>query len=101
MFLLTLYISSCLSTSGKALKYGQFRKTPSRDNSRFPRVSAIIKTVAGEIFMIHLTDEQIDTLNREALVVIVSSLQSEVDSFKSQLESANEKLYSARNPRVT
>ena len=51
--------------------------------------------------MIHLTDEQIDTLNREALVVIVSSLQSEVDSFKSQLESANEKLYSARNPRVT
>ena len=45
--------------------------------------------------MVHLTDEQFNSLNREALIIIASSLQSEVDSFKSQLDSANQKLDSA------
>ena len=45
--------------------------------------------------MVHLTDEQFNSLNREALIIIASSLQSEVDSFKSQLDSANKKLDSA------
>ena len=45
--------------------------------------------------MVHLTDEQFNSLNKEALIIIASSLQSEVDSFKSQLDSANQKLDSA------
>lgn len=39
--------------------------------------------------MVHLTDEQINNLDREALVIIVSSLQSQLDSVQSQLDTAN------------
>jgi transposase len=39
--------------------------------------------------MVHLSDEQINNLDREALVIIVSSLQSQLDSVQSQLDTAN------------
>ena len=39
--------------------------------------------------MVHLTDDQINNLDREALVIIVSSLQSQLDSVQSQLDTAN------------
>ena len=42
--------------------------------------------------MIRLTDDQLNSLNKEALIVIVSSLQSQLDSVQSQLDSANSML---------
>ena len=42
--------------------------------------------------MVHLTDEQFNRLNKEALIIIASSLQAEVNSFKSRLDSASQKL---------
>ena len=39
--------------------------------------------------MVHLTDDQINNLDREAHVIIVSSLQSQLDSVQSQLDTAN------------
>lgn len=42
--------------------------------------------------MAKLTDEQLYNLNKEALVIIVSSLQDQLDSVKTQLDTANAQL---------
>ena len=39
--------------------------------------------------MLRLSDDQLQNLNKEALIIIVSSLQDQVDTIQSQLESAN------------
>ena len=42
--------------------------------------------------MVDLSDlsiEKLNTLNKDALLIVVAALQSQLDSFKSQLESAN------------
>ena len=39
--------------------------------------------------MVQLTDDQLNSLNKEALIIIVSSLQSQLTSVQSQLDSAN------------
>lgn len=39
--------------------------------------------------MVHLSDEQLNNLNKDALIILVSSLQSQLDLVQSQLESAN------------
>lgn len=39
--------------------------------------------------MATLSDEQLNNLSKEALVIIVSSLQSQLDSVQAQLDSAN------------
>ena len=39
--------------------------------------------------MVRLSDEQLNDLNKEALIIIVSSLQSQLDALQSQLDSAN------------
>ena len=39
--------------------------------------------------MVRLSDEQLNNLNKEALIIIVSSLQSQLDAVQSQLDSAN------------
>ena len=42
--------------------------------------------------MIQLSDEQLNNLNKEALIIIVSSLQDQLASMQSQLDSANAQL---------
>ena len=42
--------------------------------------------------MIQLSDEQLNTLNKEALVIIVSSLQDQLLALQSQLDHANAQL---------
>ena len=39
--------------------------------------------------MAKLTDEQLKNLNKEALIIIVSALQSQLEAVQSQLDSAN------------
>ena len=39
--------------------------------------------------MLRLSDDQLKNLNKEALIIIVSSLQDQVDTIQSQLDSAN------------
>lgn len=39
--------------------------------------------------MIQISDEQLNSPNKEALIIIVSSLRSQLDSVQSQLDSAN------------
>ena len=42
--------------------------------------------------MIQLTDEQLNNLNKEALVILVSSLQDQLASVQTQLDTANAQL---------
>ena len=42
--------------------------------------------------MMQLTDEQLNNLNKEALVIIASSLQSQLIFMQEQLDSANTQL---------
>ena len=42
--------------------------------------------------MMLLTDEQLNNLNREALVIIVASLQDQLSSMRVQLDHANSQL---------
>lgn len=42
--------------------------------------------------MMNLTEEQLNNLNREALVIIVSSLQDQLASMREQLDAANASL---------
>ena len=39
--------------------------------------------------MVHLSDDQLNNLNKDALIIIVSSLQDQLDSLQSQLDHAN------------
>jgi len=39
--------------------------------------------------MANLSDEQLKSLNKEALIIIVSALQSQLDAMQSQLDSVN------------
>ena len=39
--------------------------------------------------MANLSEEQLKSLNKEALILIVSALQSQLDALQSQLDSAN------------
>lgn len=39
--------------------------------------------------MIRLSDEQLNNLNKEALIIITASLQDQIESIQSQLDSAN------------
>lgn len=39
--------------------------------------------------MVHLSEDQIKNLNKEALIILVSSLQDQLDSVQAQLDSAN------------
>ena len=39
--------------------------------------------------MIRFSDEQLNNLNKEALIILVSSLQEQLDSVQSQLDRAN------------
>ena len=73
----------------KCLKYRQFHEVTHLADWPFPLDFAIIFTDAEGYIMVHLTDEQINNLDREALVIIVSSLQSQLDSVQSQLDTAN------------
>ncbi len=50
--------------------------------------------------MAKLTDEQLKNLNKEALIIIVSALQSQLEAVQSQLDSANAML-SENNKQIT
>ena len=39
--------------------------------------------------MANMSEEQLKSLNKEALIIIVSALQSQLDALQSQLDSAN------------
>ena len=39
--------------------------------------------------MVHLSDDQLNNLNKDALIIIVSSLQDQLDSLQTQLDHAN------------
>lgn len=42
--------------------------------------------------MVQLSDEQLNNLNKEALIILVSALQSQLDSMQAQLDAANASL---------
>ncbi len=42
--------------------------------------------------MTHLSEEQLNNLNKDALIIIVSSLQSQLEAVQAQLESSNSML---------
>ncbi len=49
--------------------------------------------------MANLSDDQLKSLNKEALIIIVSALQSQLDAMQSQLDSANAML-SGNNKQI-
>ena len=51
--------------------------------------------------MIQLSDEQLNNLGKEALVVIVSSLQNQLLALQSQLDHANAQLSDNNTPHRT
>ena len=58
-------------------------------DSLFIPIFAIILIGEEEYFMIRLSDEQLNNLNKEALIIITASLQDQIESIQSQLDSAN------------
>ena len=42
--------------------------------------------------MLQLSEEQLNTLNKEALIIIVASLQDQLSSMREQLDTANAQL---------
>ena len=39
--------------------------------------------------MVHLSEDQMNSLSKEALIILVASLQDQLESIQSQLDSAN------------
>lgn len=73
----------------KASVRRQFHETSKRHNSPFLPIFAIIDIYFKEHHMIRFSDEQLNNLNKEALIILVSSLQEQLDSMQSQLDRAN------------
>ena len=74
-----------------SLNHRHFDESPALSNSPYSLVFAILISGRRQS-MNRLSDEQLNSLSRETLIIIVTSLQSQLEAVQGQLDVANSQL---------